>query len=374
MVKRILVIVACGIALCAGILALQSSKGENNSRIGPQKGSRQAVSATRAVQQEWQPHIEAVGTLQALRGADLSPEVGGIVSRIYFTSGAGVKTGTLLVELDASADTARLQALKATANLARKTYLRDQEQFKFQAISQAVLDADLANLQNTEAQVAEQQALVDKKFIRAPFDGRLGIRVIDLGQYLKPGTKIATLQALDPIYVDFGLPQKTVSQISIGQKVTVQIDAFPGQVFPGDVSAIDPKVDTVTRSVQVRATVKNPRHLLLPGMLAVVTIDTGRPRRFVIIPQAALSFNPNRTTVFVVETKGKTPGGDPNLIVEQRLVSIGEAKGDHVAILDGLRPGETIVTSGPITLRNGTPVIVNNAVGPKVDTASRPQR
>ncbi len=374
MVKRIVVIAVCCLALFAGILALRSSKGESKSHIGPEAGSRQTVSASGAVEQEWQPHIEAVGTLQALRGADLSPEVGGIVSCIYFTSGAEVNAGTPLLELDARADAARLQGLKATADLARKTYLRDQEQFKVQAIGQAVLDADLANLKNTEAQAAEQQALLDKKFIRAPFDGRLGLRVVDLGQYLKPGAKIVTLQALDPIYVDFGLPQKAVSRISAGRKVAVQIDAFPAHVFPGEVSAIEPKLDAVTRSVQVRATVQNPRHLLLPGMLAAVTIDMGPARRFVTIPQAALSFNPGRVTVFVVEAKGKTPEGAPSLVVEQRVVSIGETKDDQAAILDGLQPGEMVVTSDRTTLRNGTPVIVNRAVGPKSDTASGTRR
>jgi membrane fusion protein (multidrug efflux system) len=283
-----------------------------------------------------------------------------------------VKARTPLLELDATADAARLQGLKATADLARKTYLRDQEQFKIQAIGQAVLDADLANLQNTEAQVAEQQALLDKKFIRAPFDGRLGIRMADLGQYLKPGTKIVTLQALDPIYVDFGLPQKAVSRISAGRKVAVQIDAFPGQIFPGDVSAIEPKLDALTRSVQVRATVQNPRHILLPGMLATVTIDMGQARPFVTIPQSALSFSPNRVTVFVVKTNGETGGGAPSLVVEQRVVSIGETKDDQVAILDGLRPGEMVVTSDRTALRDGTPVIINHAVGSgSSDTASR---
>jgi membrane fusion protein (multidrug efflux system) len=373
-VKRIVVIAVCCLALFAGILALRSSKGKSGSHIGLENDSRQTISASGAVEQEWQSRIEAVGTLSALRGADISPEVGGIVSRIYFTSGAEVKAGTPLLELDASADAARLQGLKATADLARKTYLRDQEQFKVQAIGQAVLDADLANLQTTEAQAAEQQALLDKKFIRAPFDGRLGLRVVDLGQYLKPGAKIVTLQALDPIYVDFGLPQKAVSRISAGRKVAVQIDAFPGHVFPGEVSAIDPKLDAVTRSVQVRATVQNPRHLLLPGMLAAVTIDMGPARRFVTIPQTALSFNPGRVTVFVVEAKGQTPEGAPSLVVEQRAVSIGETKDDQVAILDGLRPGEMVVTSDQTTLRNGTPVIVNRAVGPKSDTASGTRR
>jgi membrane fusion protein (multidrug efflux system) len=370
--KRIVVIAVCCLALFAGILALRSSKGGDHS--GPENGSRQIISASKAVQQEWQPRIEAVGTLSALRGADLSPEVGGIVSRIYFTSGAEVKTGSPLLELDATADAARLQGLNATADLAKKIYLRDQEQFKVQAIGQAVLDTDLANLQNAEAQAAEQQALIDKKFIRAPFDGRLGIRMADLGQYLKPGSKIVTLQALDPIYVDFGLPQKAVSQISAGRKVSVRIDAFPGQVFSGDVSAIDPKLDAVTRSVQVRATVQNPRRLLLPGMLAAVTIDTGRPHRLVTIPQAALSFDRERATVFVVEAKEYTAGDTPGFVVEQRVVSIGETKDDQVAILDGLRPGEIVVTSDRTTLRNGTPIIVSHTMGAKTEKASGVRR
>jgi len=332
----------------------------------------QAVSAIRASLQDWQPRLEAVGSLKALRGADLAPEVSGIVSKIHFQSGETVKTGALLLEMDARSDTAKLQSLKATLELAKKNYVRDQEQFKEQIISQATLDADLADLQRTEAQVAEQQALVDKKTIRAPFDGRLGIRLVDLGQYLNPGMKIVTLQTLDPIFVDFFLPQKDISRISIGHEVTVGTDAYPGQVFKGVISAIDPKVDTSTRNVGIRATIRNPDQQLLPGMFATTRIETGRPERFITLPQTAIVFNPYGNIVYLVMEKGKGPNGKPNLIAMQKFVKTGETRGDQITILENVKEGDLVVTSGQIKLRNGIPIIVNNRIQPTNDPAPTP--
>jgi membrane fusion protein (multidrug efflux system) len=324
----------------------------------------QTVSTIAATTQEWQPHLEAVGSLKALRGADLAPEVSGIVSRIQFQSGETVKSGALLLEMDARSDTAKLQSLKAALELAKKTYSRDQEQFKEQAVSQATLDTDLAELQRTEAQVAEQQALVDKKTLRAPFDGRLGIRMVDLGQYLNPGMKIVTLQTLDPIFVDFFLPQKDISRIIIGQKITVRIDAYPEQIFNGAIAAIDPKVDLSTRNVQIRAAVRNPKQQLLPGMFATVRIDSGRTDRYITLPQTAIVFNPYGNIVYLVEEKGKEPQGKPNLIAIQKFVKTGGTRGNQIAITEGVKEGEIVVTSGQIKLRNGTPILINNAIQP----------
>ncbi|MEJ2700334.1 MAG: efflux RND transporter periplasmic adaptor subunit, partial [Desulfuromonadales bacterium] len=240
----------------------------------------------------------------------------------------------------------------------------DQQQFKEKAVSQATLDTDTANLKSARSQVAEQQALVDKKFIRAPFAGRLGIRAVDLGQYLNPGTKIVTLQSLDPIFVDFYLPQKSVSRVKVGDKVTVTTDAFPGKDFSGEISAIDPQVQEGTRNVKVRARVHNSGHLLLPGMFATTDIRVGEPRSHITLPQTAITFNPYGNTVFLVEEKGKGPKGQPLLVAQQKFVSTGETRGDQIAILDGVKPGDEVVTSGQTKLRNGTPVAINNTIQP----------
>jgi membrane fusion protein (multidrug efflux system) len=274
--------------------------------------------------------------------------------------------------MDARSDLAKLQSLKATLELAKKNYIRDQEQFKEQIISQATLDADLADLQRTEAQVAEQQALVDKKTIRAPFDGRLGIRAVDLGQYLNPGMKIVTLQTLDPIFVDFYLPQKDINRIAIGHYVTIITDAYPEQFFKGIITAIDPKVDTSTRNVGIRASIRNPKQQLLPGMFTTTRIDTGKPGRFITLPQTAVVFNPYGTVVYLAMEKGKSPDGKPNLIAMQRFIKTGETRGDQIAILEGLKEGDLVVTSGQIKLRNGTPIIINNRIQPTNDAAPTP--
>src|SRR2546426_12791968 len=204
----------------------------------------------------------------------MAPEVPGVITAIEFQSGQEVQAGAPLVQLNAESDLARLQSLAAAAELAEINYQRDQKQLEIQAVSRAVGDADAANLKSAKAQLAEQQALVNKKLVRAPFDGRLGIRAVDVGQYVNAGTKLVTLQALDPVYVDFYAPQKSLGRIAVGQKIILKTDAFQGQQFPGEVSSIDPKVDPATRNVQVRATVRNPKHSLLPGMFA--TVEIGR--------------------------------------------------------------------------------------------------
>lgn len=373
MAKRMIIMLILVSVIFGGIFGFKAFTGYMMQKgMAAQGPPPQTVSATKASTQEWQPRLEAVGSLKALRGADLAPEVSGIVSQIHFQSGEMVKAGSLLLEMDARSDTAKLQSLRATLELAKKNYVRDQEQFKEQIVSQATLDADLADLQRTEAQVAEQQALVDKKTIRAPFDGRLGIRTVDLGQYLNPGMKIVTLQTLDPIFVDFFLPQKEISRIAIGQDVKVMADAYPEQIFAGVISAIDPKVDTSTRNVGVRATIRNPKQQLLPGMFATTRIDTGQSGRFITLPQTAIVFNPYGNVVYVALEKGKNAQGKPNLIAMQKFVKTGETRGDQIAVLEGVKEGDLIITSGQIKLRNGTPIIINNRIQPTNDAAPTP--
>lgn len=374
MTKRMVIMLILVGMLFGGIFGFQAFKGRMMKKYMTAQGiPPQTVSTIKAAEQDWQPQMEAVGTLKAVHGADLAPEVSGVVTGIHFESGTEVKAGTLLLTLDPSADLARLQSLKAAAELAQQTFRRDQQQFQEKAISQATLDADTANLKSARAQVAEQQALVDKKSLRAPFAGRLGIREVDLGQYLNAGTKIVTLQALDPIYVDFYLPQKSISQVAVGNEVTVKTDAFPGQSFPGKISAIAPKVDLNTRNIEVRAQVHNPKHQLLPGMFATTDIRIGQASSYITLPQTAITFNPYGNTVFLVEEQGKTPDGKPKLTARQKFVTTGETRGDQIAILDGVKPGDEIVTTGQLKLRNGTPVIINNSIQPANDPAPTPK-
>jgi membrane fusion protein, multidrug efflux system len=329
----------------------------------------QTVSATKAAYSEWQPQIEAVGSLRAVKGADLSLEVAGVVDSISFNSGDDVKEGVLLLKLRSGDDAAKLVSLQATAELSELTYERDLKQFKIQAVSQATLDTDAANLKNAKAQVAEQQAVLDKKSLRAPFAGHLGIRAVDLGQYLAAGTTIVTLQALDPIFLDFFVPQQGVDQVRIGQAVNVKVDAFKDRTFPGEISAINPKVDANTRNIQVRATLKNPDHRLLPGMYATVDVATGAPENYITLPQTAITYNPYGNTVYVLDSTGAQAAGKPQLVARQTFVTTGPTRGDQVAVLKGVKEGDTIVTAGQIKLHNGSPVTIDNSIAPSADAA-----
>ena len=258
------------------------------------------------------------------------------------------------------------------AELAEITLDRAQRLYKTQAAAQATVDSDAANLKNAKAQVAQQQAIIDKKALRAPFAGHLGIRAVDLGQYLGPGTVIVTLQALDPVYVDFFVPQQSVDQVRLSQQVAVKVDAYKDRTFAGEISAINPKVDTTNRNVQIRATLKNPDHQLLPGMYATVDIATGTPTTYVTLPQTAISYNPYGDTVYVVEGKGNDADGKPQLTARQTFVTVGLTRGDQVAILKGVDEGDMIVTAGQIKLHNGSVVLIDNSVTPTADAAPVP--
>ena len=267
---------------------------------------------------------------------------------------------------------AKLQSLTAAAQLADANLERDKKQLEFQAVSQAQVDTDAATSKVAKALVGEQQALVAKKLVRAPFAGRLGIRAVDLGQYVNPGNKIVTLQALDPVYVDFFAPQKSLGQVALKQKVVLKVDALAAQQFSGEISSIDPKVDPATRNVQVRATVRNQKHALLPGMFVTVTIASGGPQRYLTLPQTAVSYNPYGDTVFVVEER-KGQDEKVSLVAQQKFVTTGETRGDQVAILSGIKEGDTVVTAGQIKLRSGFPVIVNNSIQPTNEPAPQPK-
>ncbi|MBC7665861.1 MAG: efflux RND transporter periplasmic adaptor subunit, partial [Caulobacter sp.] len=262
----------------------------------------QTVTATKVSSQDWQPALAAVGSVVPVRGVDVTTEIAGLVREIHFKSGQDVKKGDILVELNADSDKAQLDALNAAAELSASVLKRDKAQFDAQAIAQAQVDADSADLKSKRALAAQQQAIIDKKTIRAPFSGKLGITTVNPGQYVNPGDKIVTLQTIDPIYVDFNLPQKQIGALQVGQVVNVTSDGFAGVTFPGKITAISPKVDTATRNVVVEATLSNPKRQLLPGMFANASVEVGDKKHYLTLPQTAITYNPYGSTVFVVMT------------------------------------------------------------------------
>ena len=332
----------------------------------------QTVSTITAKSQTWSSTLEAVGSARAINGVSLSSQVAGTVSAIHFESGTDVKKGALLIELSSADDVAHLDALKATTELARITYERDRTLLNTKAVSQQTVDSDKWALKNDEAQVAQQQALVDYKFIKAPFSGRIGIRQVDLGQYIAAGTAFVALQQLDPIYVDFFLPQQSLAQIKVGQQVAAKVDTYPGATFNGEISAINSLVDAATRNVQVRATLKNPENKVLPGMFVTVDIDVGNPQSYVTLPQTAIAYNSYGNIVYLVDDKGKNEKGQAQLFARQTFVTTGATRGDQVAVLTGVKDGDTVVTAGQVKLRNGVPLVINNAVQPSNNPNPKP--
>jgi membrane fusion protein (multidrug efflux system) len=370
MKKRMVIMLAAVAIVFGGIFGFQAFKAAMIKKFMTSMAQPpQTVTAGKAIASEWQSKIAAVGSMRAVRGADLSLEVSGVVDQIAFNSGDDVEQGAMLLKLRADDDMAKLESLQATAELNEITLDRDQKQFKLQAVSQATLDTDVANLKNAKAQVAQQKAILDKKFLRAPFAGHLGLRQVDLGQYLGAGTVIVTLQALDPIFLDFFVPQQAVDQVRLGQSIAVKVDAYQDQTFTGEISAINPKVDANSRNVQVRATLKNADHKLIPGMYATVDIPTGAPQNLITLPQTAITFSPYGDTVYIVDSKGADANGKPQLVARQSFVITGATRGDQVAILKGVSEGDLIVTSGQLKLHNGSTVLIDNSVTPTADAA-----
>lgn len=322
------------------------------------------VSTQKVTTTAWQRQLTASGSLRALNGVDVTTELAGMIRNIAFKPGARIQKDALIVKLNDDVEVAQLQSLLAQADIARITYERDKAQYQAQAISKQTVDNDAANLKNLLAQVAEQKATVAKKTIRAPFTGKSGICAVNLGQYIQPGDKIVTLQELDPIYIDFYIPQQNVPDLKVGQPITLTTDTYPGEKFIGKISTIDPKIDPSTRNVQVEATLPNCDNKLLPGMYGTVEINVGKPSDFLTLPQTAITFNPYGEIAYTIAEKGKDKKGKPILIANQTFVSVGDKRGDQVAVLKGLKAGETVVISGGHKLKNGSTVLINNSVLP----------
>lgn len=327
------------------------------------KNQVQTVATMVVPEMPWQSRIQSVGALTAINGASLSTQIAGIVDTIEFQSGEDVKKGDVLLTLRPDNDPAILAQLQAQARLAAVNYDRDRKQFAVSAVSQAQLDTDLANLQAANAQVAAQQATMAEKTVRAPFSGRLGIRQVNVGQYLSPGTEIVTLEQLNPLFVDFYLPQQDLARLRVGQKVDVGVDAYPGRLFPAVITAIGATITSDTRSVAVRAELQNSDLTLRPGMFTSVFVDVGSPQEKVTLPQTAIAYNSYGDTVYVVE-QGKDAQGQVTRIAKQVFVTLGATRGDQVQVLSGIQAGEEVVTAGQLKLHNGSPVAINNSVQP----------
>jgi membrane fusion protein (multidrug efflux system) len=373
MTKRMLIMLAAVILLIA-VLAFGKYMQIRQMMASAPAPAPQTVTAAKVEALEWQPRLSAVGTLTAVHGVDLSTEIGGLVRQVNFKSGQDVRKGQVLLQINADSDIAQLHALEAAAELSAVVLVRDKAQLAAQAISQAQVDSDTADLKSKRALVAQQAAMVEKKTIRAPFAGQLGIATVNPGQYLNAGDKIVTLQTIDPIFVNFFLPQQQIANLSLGQNLNLAIDAYAGQNFPGKITAISPKIDASTRNVQVEATVLNSKRQMLPGMFANVSVDVGEKKRYLTLPQTAISFNPYGSTVFVLKPGDKKDDkGRAQLIAQQVFVTTGGTRGDQIAILKGLEEGQQVVTSGQLKLKNGSWVVVDNAVQPANSPNPTPQ-
>jgi membrane fusion protein (multidrug efflux system) len=320
----------------------------------------QTVSTTAAEVSDWQSSLTAIGTFRAVNGADLSLQQAGIVNGIHFESGKDVAAGDTLLDLRMEDDVAKLQSLQATADGYGITLRRDQGQLKINAVSQAAVDSDVVNERNALALVAQQRALLDQKTLRAPFAGRLGVRQVDVGQYLTAGTTIVTLQALDRLFVDFTLPQQAIDQVKVGQTIVARLDAFPDLSFKGVVQAFNSKFDQASRNIQVRALFDNPDRKLLPGMFARIDVRVGRPTSYLTLPQTAIVYNTYGESVFLAVKSDAA--GKQGLVARQTFIKTGATRGDQVAVLSGLDRGATVVTAGQIKLRNGTLLKIDNSV------------
>jgi len=334
-----------------------------------------AVSSAVAHEEKWQDTLAAVGSVNAEQGVTVSPEIAGTVSEIDFESGATVHKGDLLVKLDASSEEAQLRAAQAQVDWAKVTAERDRKLRADSTVSQSELDQAEASLKQAQANADAISATIDKKTIRAAFDGRLGIRLVNLGEQLDIGKGIVSLQSLTPVFVDFSLPQQDLSQLKTGLKVRVTSDSYPSNSFDGDLAAINPDLDATTRSVRLRAKFENAEQLLRPGMFVRAEIILPEAKPVLAIPATAVLSAPFGDSVFVIMTAaqaGITNMPATNLVVRQKFIRTGKAHGDFVSVESGLKAGDRVASAGVFKLHNGSSVQENNEDTPKPSLTPTP--
>ena len=331
-----------------------------------------AITTVVAKRETWPSSLGVIGTAQAIQGVTVSADLPGTVDSIHFDSGRWVKEGDVLVELDTRQERAQLAAMEAQRDLAKINFDRMQQLVKEGVIARTEYDNAVAQQKATEANVGEIKAAIARKTIKAPFSGILGIRQVNLGQYLAAGQAIVSLQSLNPIYVNFGVPQQESPQMQAGRKLTVTSDNVPGAKFAGRITALDSVVDQTTRNIQVQAIVDNPSGKLRPGMFVQVAVGVGTPREVIPLPASAINYAPYGDSVFVVADL-KDPSGKTYKGVRQQFVKLEGSRGDQVAVASGVNPGDEVVSSGVFKLRNGAPVQVNNKIQPGNNPAPNPE-
>lgn len=373
MIKKLLLAVV-GVVLLVGVLGvikwLQFDRMAAQGNFSPPA----AVVTTAAVKSSaWESRLTAVGSLEAVQGVTVTAELSGKVVDIAFDPGAYVQAGDLLVQQDISSETAQLRANEATLALKKANYDRARELRAENVVTQAAYDQALAEYKQAQAAIDNIDSIIAKKTIRAPFAGRLGIRLVNLGQILEGGEPIVTLQNLDPIFVNFSLPQDQVARVALGLAVRVTVDALPGESIAGQITAINPQVDEATRNIRIQATVENVAERLRPGMFATVDLILPEENPVLVIPTTAVLYAPYSNSVFVLEKQTAEEKGAPALTLRQQFVRLGEQRGDFVAVISGLEAGDTIVSTGVFKYRNGQSVTVDNTLEPKFNLAPQPR-
>ena len=374
MSKRMIVMLVLCVFVFGGVFGVKAmfTKGMNDA-INSSPVPASAVSTAEAAQDKWALYLEAVGTVRAINGVEVTTQISGAVQKIHFGSGDQVKQGDVLVTLDGSTDQAQLKSLQAAARLADLDFKRFQSLYKQGSISESELDRKRSERDQAAATADAQREKVAQKTIRAPFDGQLGIRQVDLGQYLNPGDAIVTLQQLNPIHVNFSLPEQQLSQLKNDLVAQVLLSAFPDESFEGKITAIEPGVNAATRNFGVQATLNNENQHLRPGMFASIRIQLSDSDDVVVVPRTAVSFAPYGNAVFVIqESDEKDEEGNAKLTVKKRFVKLGPVRGDLIAITEGLKAGEKVATSGLLKLRNDAPVFEENDVQPDADPNPTP--
>lgn len=366
-IKAILAVVALFLVIF-GIKAMQIAKMVATKPPMPAT----TVASAPVKEEDWAPILSSVGSVSAVQGAVVSAELGGVVAQINFQNGAVAKKGDVLMSLDASSEEAQLHTAEADLELARANLERERDLAARKVVSKQELDSAQSTFGQKQGTVDNMRAFIAKKQVRAPFDGQLGIRQVNVGQTITAGQQVVQLTSLDPVYVDFALPQQNLSQLTPGLEVQVHTDAVPGHEFKGKITAINAMVDAVTRNVSVQATLENPDHALRPGMFAKVDVVLPQKNKTLVIPGSAVSYAPFGDSVFVIEKRKDPKTGKESQTIRQQFVRVGEARGDFVAITQGLKPGETIVSTGVFKLRNGMPVTINNALAPKPQLNPKP--
>ncbi len=372
MAKRLILVLGVMAVLITALGFAKFRQIESAVHAGAFQPPPEAVTSIVTQREQWPASMTAIGTIEAVHGVMVSADLPGTVARINFDSGKPVREGEILVELDTRQERAQLASLEAQRDLAKVNFGRMQELVNAGVISRMDYDQATAQQKATEANVAEIRATIDRKTIRAPFSGILGIRKVNLGQYLPAGSPVVSNQSLNPIYVNVGVPQQAAAQVHVGRNLRVTTEDVAGKVFAGSVTAIDSEVDPTTRNIQVQATLSNPEGKLRPGMFVQVEMPLGASRSVIALPASAINYAPYGDSVFVI-TDLKDPKGKIYRGVRQQFVKVEGARGDQVGVISGLKPGEEVVTSGVFKLRNGAAVQVNNKVQPGNSPAPKPE-